>query len=76
MERMDELHKFRIIDTHVHNWSLFSDTGDLAEYLDRFRLEAIVVLSDLRGSVVRIVRRRLVQQYVDHFRILKNPMAF
>lgn len=51
MDLIDELSRFRVIDVHVHNWSLFADTAFLVECLDRFGLEAIVVLSDLRGGV-------------------------
>ena len=50
MALMNELHRFRIIDAHAHNWSLFGDMDYLAQCLDRFQLRAIVVLSDLRGG--------------------------
>ena len=50
MSLIDELHRFHVVDAHVHNWSLFSDTEYLITCLDRFRLEAVVVLSDLTGG--------------------------
>ena len=50
MELMAELNRFRVVDAHVHNWSLFANTAYLTECLDRFRLEAMVILSDLTGG--------------------------
>lgn len=50
MELIEELRRFRVIDMHVHNWSLFADTPFLKECLDRFELEAIVILSNLNGG--------------------------
>ena len=46
----EELERFRIVDAHVHNGGLFSDTDYLAECLDRFRVHAVGLLSDLRGE--------------------------
>jgi predicted TIM-barrel fold metal-dependent hydrolase len=47
---MEELRRFRIVDAHVHNWSLFSDTDYMAECLERFGLHAVALLSDVRGG--------------------------
>ncbi|MBT3379248.1 MAG: amidohydrolase [Lentisphaerae bacterium] len=50
MGLIEELQRFRIIDMHVHNWSLFADTAYLVECLDRFELDALVILSNLNGG--------------------------
>ncbi len=50
MALMDELKCFRVIDAHVHNWSLFADTAFLVDRLDHFGLEAMVMLSNLNGG--------------------------
>ena len=50
MGLMEELRQFRVVDAHVHNWSLFADTAYLIGCLDRFGLDAMVMLSDLNGG--------------------------
>lgn len=50
MGLIDELRRFRVIDVHIHNWSLFADTDYLVECLDRFGLAGVVVLSNLAGG--------------------------
>ena len=50
MGLMDELNRFRVVDVHVHNWSTFANTAYLVECLDRFRLEGMVILSNLVGG--------------------------
>jgi len=50
MDLIAELSRFRVIDVHIHNWSLFADTAFLVECLDRFRLDAVVTLSNLQGG--------------------------
>ena len=45
-----ELQRFRGIDAHAHNWSLFAETDYLVECLDRFGLKARVILSNLTGG--------------------------
>ena len=46
----EELRRFRIVDAHVHNWSLFDDTDYMAECLDRFGVDAVGLLSDVQGG--------------------------
>ena len=50
MSLLDELQRFRVIDAHAHNWSLFADTEYFARCLDRFDLKAIALLSNLTGG--------------------------
>ena len=51
MGLIEELRKFRVIDAHAHNWSLFADNAFTAECLDRLhQLEAVVMLSNLNGG--------------------------
>lgn len=50
MGLIDELRRYRVIDVHIHNWSLFTDSGYLVECLDRFGLAGVVVLSNLAGG--------------------------
>ena len=50
MGLIEELQRFRVIDAHAHNWSLFADTAYLSECLDRFALRGIVILSNLTGG--------------------------
>ncbi|HIE51849.1 MAG TPA: amidohydrolase [Armatimonadetes bacterium] len=40
----------RIIDAHVHNWSVFADPKVLIQALDRFAIDWVVLLSDLTGG--------------------------
>ena len=50
MGLIEELQRFRVIDAHAHNWSLFAETDYLVECLDRFQLKAMVILSNLTGG--------------------------
>ena len=50
MGLIEELRRFRVIDAHAHNWSLFADTAYLQACLDRFELKGIVMLSNLTGG--------------------------
>ena len=50
MSLLDELQRFRVIDAHAHNWSLFADTEYFARCLDRFDIKAIALLSNLTGG--------------------------
>ncbi|MDA0745259.1 MAG: amidohydrolase family protein [bacterium] len=50
MGLMEEYNRFRVIDAHAHNWSLFAKTDYLVDCLDRFRLEGMIILSNLTGG--------------------------
>lgn len=50
MGLMNELRRFRVIDAHVHDWSLFANHDALVAYLDRYELEGMVMLSNLKGG--------------------------
>ena len=50
MGLIDTLRRFRVVDAHAHNWSQFADNAYLAECMDRFELEGLVLLSNLTGG--------------------------
>jgi predicted TIM-barrel fold metal-dependent hydrolase len=50
MALMEELRRFKVIDAHAHNWSLFADTEYLSTCLDRFNLDGMIILSNLTGG--------------------------
>ena len=52
MALMNELKRFRIVDAHIHNWSVLTEPKSVIESLDRFGLEAMVDLSNLEGGHV------------------------
>ena len=49
MGLIDELHRFRVVDGHVHNMNAFRDTACLVDYLDRYRAAGMVV-SNVAGD--------------------------
>ena len=50
MGLIDELKEYRVIDAHVHDWSLFADHDYLVECLDRYELDGMLMLSNLNGG--------------------------